>query len=91
MICTIAFVILRFSDTDPLKTFWSAPLVQKIITAALFLVSIMMIYIPPLNRAFGFSAVDPLALLISIAAGILPPGVYYFVKHFFKTSADYDQ
>ena len=91
MICTIALVILRFSDTDPLKTFWNAPLVQKIITGALLVVSIMMVYIPPFNRAFGFSAVDPLALLISIATGILPPGVYYFIKHFFKTSADYDQ
>lgn len=91
MICTIAFVILRFSDTDPLKTFWNAPLVQKIITAAMLAVSIMMIYVPPFNRTFGFAAIDPLALLISIATGILPPGVYYFIKHFFKTSADFNR
>ena len=89
MICTTAFVVLRFSDTDPFKTFWNAPLVQKIIVGAMFAVSLLMIYIPPLNKAFGFAAVDPLALLISIATGILPPGVYFFVKRFFKTSADY--
>lgn len=91
MICTIAFVVLRFSDTAPLRTFWNAPLVQKIITGALLAGSFLIIYVPPLNKAFGFTAADPLALLISIATGILPPGIYYFVKHFFKTSENYHQ
>ncbi len=91
MICMVGFVILRFSDTEPLKAFWSAPLVHKIIAAALIVVSVLMIYIPPFNRAFGFSAIDPVAMLISIATGILPPGIYYFIKHFFKTSTDYQQ
>ena len=91
MICTAAFVVLRFSDSAPFRTFWNAPLIQKIIVGAIPVVSIMLIYIPPINKAFGFSTVDIPALLISIATGILPPGVYLFVKHFFKTSADYQQ
>lgn len=91
MICTTAFVVLRFSDPAPLKTFWDSSLVQKIIVAALFVIPFMMIYIPPFNMAFGFAAIDVPALLISIATGILPPGVYYFIKHFFRTSAEYRQ
>ena len=92
MISTAAFAVLRFSDTDPLKTFWTTTKpIQKIMVAALVVVPVMIIYIPPFNRALGFTATDLPALLISIATGILPPGVYFFVKHFFKTSAEYNQ
>ena len=91
MICTTAFTVLRFSDADPFKTFWKAPLLQKIIVAAMLAVSIMAVYIPPFNRAFGFTALDIPALLISIATGILPPGVYFLIKHFIKTSAELRQ
>ena len=85
----MAFVILRFSDAEPLKTFWNAPRLQKIIALALTVLPFLMIYVPPFNRAFGFSAIDPLALLISIATGILIPAIYFFVKRFFKTNADF--
>ncbi len=91
MICTVAFMLLRFSDTEPLGTFWSAPILQKIIAGVLLLSPFMMIYIPPFNKAAGFSAIDPLALLISLATGLLPAAVYYFVKRFFKTSADFEK
>lgn len=91
MICTTAFTILRFSDTEPFTTFWKAPLLQKLIAAALTLAPFLMIYIPPFNKAEGFAAIDPLALLISLATGLLPAAVYYFAKRFFKTSADFEQ
>lgn len=89
MICTAAFVILRFSDSEPFRAFWKVPLLYKIFAAFLILAPVLMIYIPPFNRAFGFSAADPLQLMISLATGLLPPGVYYFAKRFFKTGADY--
>lgn len=91
MISMTAFVILRFSDSEPFKMFWNTTPVQKIITGAVLLISILMVYIPPFNRAFGFAAIDVLALLISIATGILPPGVYFLIKHFIKTNAEFHQ
>lgn len=90
-VSTIAFVIFRFSKTEPFKTFWSAPIVQRVILAVMIAGSFAVIYIPPLNRGLGFEAVGPLALLISIAVGVLPAGVYYFVNHFFITSAMYEK
>lgn len=89
MICTAAFVILRFSDTEPFRAFWGTSLIYKIFAGILILMPILMIYIPPFNRAFGFATADFLQLIISLATGLLPPGVYYFAKRFFKTSADY--
>ena len=89
MICTMGFVVLRFSDAEPLKTFWNAPRLQKIIVAALTMLPFLSIYIPPLNKAFGFSPIEPIALLISVATGILLPAIYFFVKHFFKTNTNY--
>lgn len=89
MICTAAFVILRFSDTAPFRTFWSVSLMYKLFAAVLIAAPILMIYIPPFNRAFGFSPADVLQLMISLATGLLSPGVYYFAKRFFKTNADY--
>lgn len=91
MVCTAAFVILRYSDTEPFRMFWSAPLLYKIFAAVLIVLPVLMIYIPPFNNAFGFSKADPLALIISLATGILSPGIYYFIKRFFKTSAEYHQ
>ncbi|MDE6727625.1 MAG: HAD-IC family P-type ATPase, partial [Oscillospiraceae bacterium] len=35
IICTMSFVVMRFSSSEPFKTFWSAPLVQRVIPAAL--------------------------------------------------------
>lgn len=89
MICTAAFVILRFSDSEPFRAFWSVSFIYKLFAAVLILAPILMSYIPPFNRAFGFSQADLLQLMISLATGLLPPGVYYFAKRFFKTSANY--
>ena len=91
MICTLSFTILKFSDKEPLKAFWNAPTIQKIILAALLVASILVIYVPPFNRAFGFTAIYPLEMLISVATGIVIPGIYFFIKHFFKTSQNYQQ
>lgn len=90
VICMISFVILRFSDIDPLKTFKTAPLLQKIIPAALMIMTFMIIYIPGVNKAFGFAAIDFLELLISIATGILPAVVYFFIMNFIKSNIHYN-
>lgn len=87
VICTLSFVVLRFSDKDPLRTFWSAPLLQRLLVIAMAALSILMIYIPPINRAFGFAAAGFGELMISIVMGLLPAVIYFFAKHFFKTSA----
>ena len=91
MICMVSFVILRFSDTDPLKAFWSAPIVQRLIAIGIAVVSILLIYIPGINTAFGFAGARFGELLISIVTGLLPAGIYFFIRHFFITSADYNK
>lgn len=87
MICTLSFVVLRFSDKDPLRTFWSAPMLQKVIVFAMAAVSILMIYLPPINRAFGFAMAGFGELMLSIVMGLLPAVIYFFARHFFKTNA----
>lgn len=86
--CTLSFVVLRFSDSDPFRTFWSSPLVHRITVIATAVVSILLIYIPPVNSAFGFANARFGELMISIATGLLPAGIYFFVKRFFNTSAE---
>lgn len=89
-ICTLSFVVLRFSDIDPLKTFLNVPFLQKFIPAALLVLTFMVIYIPGVNTAFGFAVVDVLELLISIATGILPAAVYFFVMNFIRSNVQYN-
>lgn len=86
IICMMSFVVLRFSASAPFKTFWSAPLVQRVIPAAIAVLSIPLTYIPAINSAFGFSGARFVEVLISIAIGLLPAGIYLFIKRFFKTS-----
>lgn len=90
-VSTMAFVVFRFSENEPFRTFWSAPIIQRVIAIAMTIGSLVVIYIPPLNRALGFEAIRPLAMFISIAVGILLAGVYYFIKHFFKSGVIYEQ
>lgn len=85
MICTAALIVLRFSDTEPLRTFWNTSLSQKIMTAVLVVVPILFIYVPPFNIAFGFAPIGFPSLLMSLLWGILPAAVYYVVKRFILT------
>lgn len=85
MICTAALIVLRFSDTEPLRTFWNTSLSQKIMTAVLVVVPILFIYVPPFNLAFGFAPIGFPSLLMSLLWGILPAAVYYVVKRFILT------
>lgn len=89
MICMAAFVILRFSDVEPFKAFWNISLLQKIYAAVLVVLPVLLIYIPPFNRAFGLAALDPLALMISLFTGIIPAAIYYLLKRFVITSENY--
>ncbi|MDE7361728.1 MAG: HAD family hydrolase [Oscillospiraceae bacterium] len=82
--CSASFAVLRHSEEEPFKTFMSAGTLAKASVAAFALVPILLVYIPFINKSFGFEQVDVLALLISIATGILPAAAYYFAKHFFK-------
>lgn len=88
VICTLAFVVLRFSDNEPLKTFWSAPLFQRMIVIAMAAVSLLLIYLPPINRAIGFAAASFGELILSIVIGLLPAVVYYIIKRFIITNAE---
>lgn len=82
--CSAAFAVLRHSEEEPFKAFMNAGTLAKASVAAFALVPILLVYIPFVNKSFGFESVDVLALLISIATGILPAAAYYFAKHFFR-------
>ncbi|MBD5130703.1 MAG: cation-transporting P-type ATPase [Ruminococcaceae bacterium] len=81
--CSAAFAVLRHSDEEPFMTFGRSGMSAKA-AAAVFALSILLVYIPFVNAAFGFAAIDILALLISAATGILPAAAYYFIRHFIK-------
>lgn len=88
--CTLAFVVLRFSDSDPLRTFWSAPLLQRMIVIGMAVISILLIYIPAINKSFGFTAAGFGELMISIVLGLLPAVIYFFVKKFIVPKFSYE-
>lgn len=83
-ICSAAFAVLRHSDEEPFKFFGSAGILAKASVFVFAFLPIILVYIPVLNTAFGFAAIDVPALLISVATGILPAAAYYFAKHLFK-------
>ncbi len=82
--CSAAFAVLRHSDEEPFRAFSGAGRLAKAAVATFAFIPILLVYIPLVNTAFGFAAIDILALLISVATGILPAAPYYFARHFFK-------
>lgn len=82
--CSAAFAVLRHSDEEPFKFFGSAGILAKVSAAIFAFLPIILVYIPGVNMAFGFAEIDILALVISVATGILPAAAYYFAKHLFK-------
>lgn len=82
--CSAAFAVLRHSDEEPFRAFSGAGTLAKAAVATFAFIPILLVYIPLVNTAFGFAAIDILALLISVATGILPAAAYYFARHFFK-------
>ncbi|MDE6733281.1 MAG: hypothetical protein K2J77_10445, partial [Oscillospiraceae bacterium] len=86
----LAFVVLRFSDSDPFRTFWSAPIFQRMNVIGMAVVSILLIYIPAINKSFGFAAAGFGELMISIVLGLLPAVIYFFVKKFIAPKFSYE-
>ncbi len=82
--CTAAFIFLRHLGNDPIKSCLSWSKLAIISVAALILLPILLVYIPFVNAAFGLTAIDFLALVISIISGVLPAIAYFFIKFFFK-------
>lgn len=82
--CSAAFAVLRHSEEEPFRAFLDSETLSKVSVAAFALAPIFLVYIPLVNKAFGFAQIEVLDLLISVAMGILPPAAYYFAKHFFK-------
>lgn len=83
-VCSAAFAVLRHSDESPIKTFLGSDMISKISVALFAFLPMLLVFIPFVNAAFGFAAIDVLALLISTATGILPAAAYFFISHFIK-------
>lgn len=82
--CTAAFAVMRHSMSSPFKTFISSGLLAKASVAAIAVLSVILVFIPFINTAFGFASIDFLAVLISILTGILPAAAFFFVNYFIK-------
>lgn len=82
--CSSAFAVLRHSDEEPFREFSRAGMLAKVSVAVFAFAPVFLVYVPFVNSVFGFEAIDILALLISVAMGILPAAAYYFARHFFK-------
>jgi len=83
-ICSAAFAVLRHSEVSPIKTFLGSGMMSKVSVALFAFLPIVLALVPFVNTAFGFASTDVLALLISIATGILPAAAYFFISHFIK-------
>lgn len=83
-VCSAGFAVLRHSEESPIKTFLDSDMMSKVSVALFAFLPIVLVFVPFVNTAFGFAGIDLLALIISIATGILPAVAYFFISHFTK-------
>ena len=81
-VATAVFGLSQLSRTNPLGALVSTGKTAALPLAGIIVLSLVMVYVPGLNAAFGLTAVDALAVFISVVTGLLPPLVYFFVRHF---------
>ncbi|MCH5203715.1 MAG: cation-transporting P-type ATPase [Oscillospiraceae bacterium] len=84
MICTAAFAFIRYSERKPLKAFLKSSLFSKILFAAVVVFSVVFVYIPGVNSAFGLLPIDVFAVIISFLIGAIPPAAYFGLKYFLR-------
>ncbi len=78
------FGLMGMSLEKPLKAILSTRGKTLYIFLTLIFAPILMTYIPFINSAFGLTAIDALALFISILTGIIPIVGYIIVKSLIK-------
>ena len=81
-VATAVFGLSQLSRTNPLGALVSTGKTAALPLAGIIVLSLVMVYVPGLNAACGLTAVDALAVFISVVTGLLPPLVYFFVRHF---------
>ncbi len=69
-IATAGFAFLNISDHKPFKALMNMGKSTFMILGGIILLPILLVYIPFVNQCFSMEAVDALALLVSIAAGM---------------------
>lgn len=77
-----AFGLIQMSRTNPFGAIVSAGLWGALPLAGVTALSLLMVFVPGVNAAFGLMAIDGLAVFISIVTGLLPALVYFFARHF---------
>ncbi len=82
MICTAAFVFIRFSEHNPFKAFLRSGILSKIALISAVAISVLFVFIPGVNSAFGLLPIDAFAVITSIIIGIIPSAAYFGVKFF---------
>ncbi len=70
------FSFLNISDNKQLKALLNMGKHTLLIIAGIAIVPIVLVYVPFVNKCFSMEAVDVLALLMSIAAGVVAVGCY---------------
>ncbi|MBE6889663.1 MAG: cation-transporting P-type ATPase [Ruminococcaceae bacterium] len=78
------FGLMGISFKTPIKSIISARDKTLWCYLAVMLVPLLLIYIPFINSAFGLTAIDGLAMFISIITGIIPIIGYAIVKYLIK-------
>lgn len=78
------FGLMVMSIEKPLKAIVSTRGKTLYIFLTLILAPMLMVYIPFINSAFGLTAIDALALFISVLTGIIPIVGYIIVKSLIK-------
>ncbi len=78
------FGLMGMSHEKPLKAITSTRGMTLYIFLSFIILPVLMIYIPFINSAFGLTAVDGLALFISMLTGIIPIVGYIIVKYLIR-------
>ncbi len=68
------FAVLNAADKKPVKAVLSMGVVTWVILAAMVVLPIVLIYVPFVNDCFALDAVDFMALMFSIAPGVVAVG-----------------
>lgn len=84
--CYSLFTLIGNSFDHPVRAVITAGKTSYIISAVIALLPIALVYIPIINEMFALTAIDGLALFISVITGLIPVIGYSIVRAFIKFS-----
>lgn len=82
--CYALFGLFRASFDKPIKAVLTADKKTLLTFGIIGLLPIVLVYVPFVNQIFSLCAVDPLAMFISVATGIIPAIGYVLIKSLIK-------